>query len=77
MGNERGTTVKKLNKKGFTLIEVIVVVAIIAIMAAIAIPAYSGYVNETKNQMDSLEARNNELQNQLNIIQNEIDSVAP
>lgn len=48
--------------------------AIIAIMAAVAIPAYSGYVNETKNQMDSLETRNNDLQNQLNNLQNEIDS---
>lgn len=68
---------KKLTKKGFTLIEVIVVVAIIAIMAAIAIPAYSGYVTETNTQMDALENRNNELQNQLNTVQAEIDLLAP
>lgn len=34
---------KHLNKKGFTLIELIVVIAILAILAAIAIPAYSNY----------------------------------
>ncbi|KAF0092355.1 MAG: hypothetical protein FD141_539 [Fusobacteria bacterium] len=64
---------KKLTKKGFTLIEVIVVVAIIAIMAAVAIPTYSGYVTSTNAKMDALETRNAELQDQLDIIETEID----
>lgn len=63
---------KKLTKKGFTLIEVIVVVAIIAIMAAVAIPTYSGYVTSTSDKMEALETRNAELQDQLDIIELEI-----
>lgn len=37
---------KKRNKKGFTLIEMIIVIVIIAILAAIAVPSMLGYVNK-------------------------------
>jgi len=66
---------KKLTKKGFTLIEVIVVVAIIAIMAAVAIPTYSGYVTSTKAKMVLLEQRNKALEDQLKIVNDEIKLV--
>ncbi|WP_164488719.1 type IV pilin protein [Faecalibacillus faecis] len=36
------------NKRGFTLVEIIVVLVILAILAAIAVPTTFGYVDEKK-----------------------------
>lgn len=47
-----------MNKKGFTLVEIIVVLVILAILAAIAIPYTLGYVEESKNSKDYLMAGN-------------------
>ena len=41
---------KKSNKKGFTLVEIIVVLVILTILAAIAVPSVLGYVNEAKEE---------------------------
>jgi type IV pilus assembly protein PilA len=41
---------KRNNKKGFTLVEVIVVLVILAILAAIAIPALTGYIDKANNK---------------------------
>lgn len=35
---------KKMNKKGFTIVELVIVIAVIAILAAVLIPTFSGVV---------------------------------
>ena len=48
---------KKLNKKGFTLMEMLIVVAIIAILIAIAIPTFTGALDKTKASADAANIR--------------------
>lgn len=48
---------KSNNKKGFTLIEVIVVLVILGILAAIAVPAVTGYIDDAKKSKYIAEAR--------------------
>ncbi len=41
---------KKNNKKGFTLVELIVVLVILAILAALLVPALTGYIDKAKKE---------------------------
>ena len=49
---------KKLNKKGFTLIELMIVIAIIGILAAIAIPQFAAYRTKSYNSAAQSDLRN-------------------
>ena len=48
---------KKTNKKGFTLAELLIVIAIIAVLIAIAIPTFSGALRNAKLQTDHANIR--------------------
>ena len=48
---------KKMNNKGFTLVELIVVLVILAILAAILVPALLGYIDRAKKQQYVLNAK--------------------
>lgn len=49
---------KKSNKKGFTIVELVIVIAVIAILAAVLIPTFSNVVNNAKKSAAMQEARN-------------------
>ena len=50
--------IKKLKeKKGFTLVELIVVLVILAILAALLIPALTGYIDKAKEKSITAETR--------------------
>ena len=48
---------KMKNKKGFTLVELIVVLVILAILAALLVPALTGYIDKAKEQSITAECR--------------------
>lgn len=49
---------KAKNKKGFTLVELIVVLVILAILIALLVPALTGYIDKAKQRGVETEARN-------------------
>jgi type IV pilus assembly protein PilA len=45
---------KKKNKKGFTLIELIIVIALLGVIAAIAVPRYGGVLEQSRVSSDAI-----------------------
>lgn len=48
---------KKSNKKGFTIVELVIVIAVIAILAAVLIPTFSNVVEKANESKDMQAAR--------------------
>lgn len=49
---------KKFNKKGFTIVELVIVIAVIAILAGVLIPTFSTLVKDAQDSKAMQEAKN-------------------
>lgn len=49
---------KKINKKGFTIVELSIVIAVIAILSAVLIPTFAGIVKKSQQSAAQQEASN-------------------
>ena len=61
---------RKMNNKGFTLVELIVVLIILALLAAILAPALLGYIDRAKREKETANAKAllNSVQNKLSAL---------
>ncbi len=48
---------KRLNKKGFTMAELLIVVAIIAVLVAIAVPVFTSQLEKSREAVDAANIR--------------------
>lgn len=67
---------KKLNKKGFTLIEMLVVIAIIAILVAIIIPTVTSATSKAKASTDAANLRSAKAVITIGVLDDSINSTA-
>lgn len=65
---------KKLNKKGFTIVELSIVIAVIAILSAVLVPTFSGVIKNAKNSAAIQEARNAYTEYTLACTENDTDA---
>lgn len=49
---------KRNNKKGFTIVELVIVIAVIAILAGVLIPTFAGIIDDANKSAALQEARN-------------------
>ena len=49
---------KKMNRKGFTIVELVIVIAVIAILAGVMIPTFSDVVSKAQSSKTLQQARN-------------------
>lgn len=64
---------KLLNKKGFTLMEMLIVVAIIVILVAISVPTFTANLDEAKSATDAANLRAAKSAAQIYMLNNEVD----
>ena len=65
---------KKINRKGFTIVELVIVIAVIAILSAVLIPTFSNLIRKANISSDTVLGRN--LNTALNVyeVENGVDS---
>lgn len=56
------------NKKGFTLVEMVIVIAIILILAAVVFFGVQRFLDAANSTADTLSARNNEVTSVLDVV---------
>ena len=62
---------KKLNKRGYTLIEMVLVIAIIVIITIVIIFNVTTYLGKTKEAASSVESHNSEASSLVSVIEEE------
>ena len=48
---------KKMNKKGFTIVELVIVITVIAILSAVLVPTFAGVISNSKDSAAAQEAK--------------------
>lgn len=62
------------NKKGFTLIEMVLVIAIILILAAVLIISIGGYIDNAKKAAASVQIHNDSVNEASKLVQDLVDA---